>query len=122
MTIEVKLTMCIIYGIVVIRCIRLPTSYLYNVRLNIETLSSLLNFVPMEIGVFFNLHFLILKISKIYLTYLFFKIKIPYSYFSTMILRIFHETKISHFKFLIHCDFKFGISYMHRIIHIRSNN
>ena len=51
MNLEIRLIAYIILDLVVVRYIKLPTSYLHNVELTDEPLSSLLNFVPMGIGV-----------------------------------------------------------------------
>ena len=48
---EIKLTACIISGLVAVKYIRLPTMFLYNVGSTFLLQFSLLNFNPMTIGV-----------------------------------------------------------------------
>ena len=74
---EIRLTTCIRSGQVVVKYIKLPTILLYSVGFTRLVQPSLLNFKPISIGVGATLLFFILNLSKIYLAYFSWEMKIP---------------------------------------------
>jgi hypothetical protein len=80
MNLEMRLTTNIMYDLVAVKCIRLPTSYLYKFESTLYHLSSLLNFKPVTIEVGATLQFIMLKIFKILLAYLDYEMNIHFSF------------------------------------------
>ena len=79
MNLEIKLTPYMVYGIVVFKYIRLPTSLLNNVGSIVDPPSSLLNFKPVITGVGVVLQLDMLNLFKTSLAYFVCDIKIPLS-------------------------------------------
>ena len=76
---EIKLTPCIISGLVVVRYMRLLANILNRVGLTSNPSSSLLKFVHVAAGVGTGLQLSILNLFGKSLAYLFWQIKIPFS-------------------------------------------
>ena len=81
MNLEIRLTPYMMYGLVVVKYIRLPTILLNSVGSTVDPSSSLLNFKPVIIGVGDVLQLDILNIFKNSLAYLDCDINIPLSYY-----------------------------------------
>jgi hypothetical protein len=80
MNLEMRLTRNIMYYLVAVKCIRLPTSCLYKFESTLYPLSSLLNFKPVTIEVGAALQFIMLNIFKISLAYLDYEMNIHFSF------------------------------------------
>ena len=79
MNIEIGLTPYMMYGLVAVKYIRLPTSLLNNVGSIVDPTSSLLNFKPIITGVGATLQLDILNLFKTALAYFDYDMKIPLS-------------------------------------------
>jgi hypothetical protein len=80
MNLEIRLTPYIISCLVVVRYITLPTSLLNSVGYTLDSLSSLLDFNPIMIGVGIAFEFIILNLFNISCAYLDYEINIPVLY------------------------------------------
>ena len=79
MNLEIKLTPYIMYGIVSVKYIRLPTSLLNNIGFTVDPSSSLLNFSHVITGVEATLQLDILYLFKTALAYFDCDMNIPLS-------------------------------------------
>ena len=79
MNLEIRLTPCMMSGLVAIKYIRLPTSLLNSVVSTVDPSSSLLNFKLVITGVGVVLQLDMLNIFKNSLAYFFYDMKIPLS-------------------------------------------
>ena len=87
MNLEIILTPYMMFGLIVVKYIRLPTSLLNSVASTIDPSSSLLNFKPVITGVGAVLQLDILNLFRNALAYFNYDMKIPLSDCSTLIPR-----------------------------------
>ena len=84
MNLEIRITPYMMSGLVSIKYIRLPTSILNNIGSIVDPSSSLLNFKHVITGVGDALQFDMLNLFKTVLSYFDCDIKIPLSYYWTL--------------------------------------